>query len=180
MSLQYTDDKVLLDALRRNDLKAFAWLYNTSRNRLYVLALSVLNNEEASKDLIQDFFVDFWYHKIFANITTSVSAYLFQAVKNRSLTYIKKASVQQKLKNSFVIPELTDTRYPLENEELGNEINNAINGLPPMVGKVFKMQYVDNLAHRQIAEILGISKHTVNNHIVRALKELRVKLEKKL
>jgi len=179
MSDNYSDNEVLLQGLRNNDLKAFEYLYRNARNRLFVLALSILDDEYSARDLVQDFFIDLWYFHIFESITTSLNAYLFQSVRNRSYNLKEKFRTQNKLKQSYITPE-PDMRYPLENEELGQLINRAIDQLPTMAGKVFRMQYLDKLTHVEIAAKLGISKHTVSNHMDRALKELRATLKKNL
>lgn len=177
MSDKYSDNMVLLESLSRNDLKAFEYLYLQSRNRLYVLALSILHEEDIARDLIQDLFIDLWYFRTFERITTSLNAYLFQSVRNRAYNYRDKMRTQDKLKQGY-IPQASETRYPLENEELGQIINKAIDRLPTMAGKVFRMQYIDKLTYVEIAEKLGISKYTVSSHINRALKELRSNLKK--
>jgi len=177
MSDKYSDNMVLLESLRQNDLRAFEYLYLHSRNRLYVLALSVLHDEDTARDLVQDLFIDLWYFRTFESITVSVSAYLFQAVRNRAYNLRDKMRTQDKLKEAYV-PAAPETQYPLENEELGQIINRAIDRLPPMAGKVFRMQYIGKLTYAEIAEKLGISKFTVSSHMDRALKELRASLKK--
>jgi RNA polymerase sigma-70 factor (ECF subfamily) len=179
MSDKYSDNMMLLESLRRNDLKAFEYLYLHSRNRLYVLALSILHDEDIARDLIQDLFIDLWYFRTFESITTSLNAYLFQSARNRAYNYRDKMRTRDKLKEGY-LPPASETRYPLENEELGLIINKAIDRLPTMAGKVFRMQYVDKLTYVEIAEKLGISKYTVSNHMDRALKELRSNLKKNL
>lgn len=179
MSDKYSDNMVLLESLRRNDLKAFEYLYLHSRNRLYVLVLSILHDEDITRDLIQDLFIDLWYFRTFESITTSLNAYLFQAARNRAYNFRDKMRTRDKLKEAW-LPPAPETRYPLENEELGQIINTAIDRLPTMAGKVFRMQYIDKLTHVEIAEKLGISKYTVSSHMDRALKELRSNLKKSL
>ncbi len=175
----YSDNKTLLQSLGKNDLKAFEYLYQQSRNRLFVLALSILHDEEASRDLVQDFFIDLWYFRVFENITVSLNAYLFQSVRNRAYNSLSKLQTQEKLKQRYQ-PTEQETSYPLENEELGQVINRAIDQLPKMAGQVFRMQYIERLTHVEIAQKLGISKHTVSNHMNRALKGLRSTLKKNL
>lgn len=177
MSDKYSDNMVLLESLRRNDLKAFEYLYLHSRNRLFVLALSILHDEDITRDLIQDLFIDLWYFRTFESITTSLNAYLFQSVRNRAYNYRDKMRTQDKLKLNYS-PPASETHYPLENEELGQIINKAIDRLPTMAGKVFRMLYIDKLTYAEIAQKLGISKYTVSSHMDRALKELRSNLKK--
>ena len=175
----YSDNAILLKALSRSDLKAFEYLYQHSRNRLYVLALSILRDEDAARDLIQDLFIDLWYFRIFETVTISLNAYLFQSVRNRAYNYKDKIRTRDKLKQKYVLQE-AETYYPLENEELGKIIQGAIDRLPKMAGRVFRMQYIDKLTHVEIAEKLGISKYTVSGHMDRALKKLRAELKKNL
>jgi RNA polymerase sigma-70 factor (ECF subfamily) len=175
----YTDNVLLLKSLSNRDLKAFEYLYHDTRNRLYVLAFSILQDEEAARDLVQDLFIDLWYFRLFETITVSLHAYLFQSVRNRAFNYRDKVRTQEKLKQAY-IPPASETYYPLENEELGKIIGEAIGRLPRMAGEVFRMQYIDKLTHAEIAAKLGISKFTVSNHMDRALKKLRAELKKKL
>ena len=114
----YSNNAILLKALSRRDLKAFEFLYQHSRNRLYVLALSILSDEDAARDLIQDLFIDLWYFRIFETITISLNAYLFQSVRNRAFNYKHKIRTQDRLKQNYA-PRESETYYPLENEELG-------------------------------------------------------------
>jgi RNA polymerase sigma-70 factor (family 1) len=178
MSDHYTDNVLLLKSLSHGDLKAFEYLYHQTRNRLYVLALSILQDEEAARDLVQDLFIDLWYFRLFETITVSLHAYLFQSVRNRAYNYKDKARTQQKLKQNY-LPQASETYYPLENEELGKIIEAAIDRLPRMAGQVFRLQYIDKLTHAEIAARLGISKFTVSSHMDRALKKLRTELKKK-
>jgi len=179
MSDHYTDNALLLKSLSNRDLKAFEYLYHHTRNRLYVLALSIVQDEEAARDLVQDLFIDLWYFRLFETITVSLNAYLFQSVRNRAYNYKEKARTQDKLKQAY-IPQAAETHFPLENEELGMIIQAAIDQLPRMAGQVFRMQYIDKLTHVEIAARLGISKFTVSSHMDRALKKLRAELKKKL
>lgn len=180
MSDHYTDNVLLLKSLANRDLKAFEYLYHQTRNRLYVLALSILQEEETARDLVQDLFIDLWYFRLFETITGSLYAYLFQSVRNRAFNYRDKARTQQKLRAAYTpLTPPAETFYPLENEELGKIIEAAIGRLPRMAGQVFRLQYIEKLTHAEIAARLGISKFTVSNHMDRALKKLRAELKKK-
>jgi len=180
MSDKYSDSEVLLKALCRNELKAFEYLYLHSRNRLYVLALSIVHDEFAARDLVQEFFIDLWFFRIFESVSISLNAYLFQSIRNRALNYKDRLRTQERLRQGYVPSQEGVMNYPLENEELGKIINVAIDRLPTMAGKVFRMQYIEKMTHVEIAAQLGISRHTVSSHMDRALKELRATLKRSL
>lgn len=72
--------------------------------------------------------------------------------------------------------ENSEVMARLENMELKKEILSAINDLPDQSRKVFKMSYLYDMKNKEIADILGISLRTVEAHMYKALKILRVKL----
>lgn len=163
----------LLQRLKTHDQEAFAILYQHARKRLYVLAYSITNDEAASKDIVQDFFIDFWENKLYLNITQTLEGYLLFSIRNRALKFNRAKLTQQKHTQSMALPSNTGFFSRLEHKELKNELFQAIGRLPPMAEKVFKMHYLDHLSHAQIADQLHISKSTVSSHMDRALKELR-------
>ncbi len=180
MQQDYAEYNHFLSPLRNNEVAAFNELYNISRNRLLVLALYIINNEEAAKDLVQDFFVDFWEKKLYEHIEGSLKVYLIHAIRNRAIKYKKKQDTLNYLKVHFNSAKETDSLHHIENEELKSELEAAIQKLPPMASTVFRLHYQERLSHNEISKTLGISKSTISSHIDRALKELRKELKKNL
>lgn len=177
MAIGNSNYTLLLARLRQHDPAAFDDLFHHARKRLYVLAYSITGDPEGAKDVVQEFFIDFWVHRRYENIEQSLEYYMVYAVRNRALKYVRKqASLARK---NLLLPEKLAGAIPvsLEQAELKREIDNAIDQLPPMAGKVFRLHYIEHLSHIQIADRLGISKSTVSSHINRALKELRVTLK---
>ena len=163
----------LLVRLKLRDLNAFDELYRTSRNRLLVLAFYIVDNEETAKDLVQEFFIDLWEKALYNNVEGSLKNYLITSIRNRAINYQKKqgtinahiSHLQPNIEANFI-----DT---IENKELKNKLELAIERLPPMASKVFRLHYQERLSHKEISRILQISPSTVSSHIDRALKELR-------
>jgi RNA polymerase sigma-70 factor (family 1) len=176
----YSNDIVLLEQLKKRDARAYEFLYAISRNRLFLLVDSIIHNEDAAKDLVQEFFADLWQHKLYNNVRFSIKSYVYHALRNRALLFLRNEKSYARVIENYISYDFSETTYPLENQELGAAIQQAIEKLPPMAQKVFKMHYLENKKHAEIADLLGISKRTVNNHIDRALKELRTNLKRKL
>lgn len=180
MSKDYNDSFVLLQALNRRDLDAFDFLYTTYRKKLLLSAVYILKDEETAKDLVHEFFLEFWDNRLYEKINANVGAYMSQSIRNRAINLKKKAEnfvTQLSGDYSEILPSTT---YPLENEELRTLLNAAMNNLPHMSRKVFFLHYVERLTYNQIAGKLGIKNSTIKNHISRALSELRSQLEKTL
>ena len=64
----------------------------------------------------------------------------------------------------------TDT---VELNELLDHVRRVIDDMPSQQRRVFKMSREDGIANRKIAEQLGISIRTVENHIAAAMRKLR-------
>jgi RNA polymerase sigma-70 factor (family 1) len=163
----------LLVRLKLRDLSAFNELYNISRNRLLVLAFYVIGDEEAAKDLVQEFFIDLWERALYSNIEGSLKNYLISSIRNRAIKYQKKQHTINALTGDLQWSSEKNFIDHIENEELKNKLEFAIQHLPPMASKVFRLHYQERLSHKEISRILQISTSTVSSHIDRALKELR-------
>jgi RNA polymerase sigma-70 factor (ECF subfamily) len=174
-----TDYTILLEQLKTFDINAFEALYVHTRERLFVYAFSILKDEDAAQDIVQELFVDLWENRLFLNIHTGLIGYLVRSVRNRSLDQLKKQQNHRRLaKDHFYAAEKeVAIRNILENKELGAVLEAVIHKLPPMPAKVFRLHYIEKLNYTEIAEKLQISSNTVSNHMTRALKDLRENLK---
>lgn len=180
MQQEGVDYNTILERLKASDLDAFDTLYIHTRERLFVYALSFLKDEAAAQDLVQDLFSDFWEGKLFLDVHSGLVSYLVRAVHNRCLAILKKEQNRQKLKKLFDYTEGSRVALDdqLENHELRQEIEAAINKLPPMPARVFRLHYIEKLSYAEIACMLNITPATISNHMTRALKSLRESLKK--
>ena len=67
---------------------------------------------------------------------------------------------------------------PLEMKEFKQKLNEAIEELPPQCKLIFKMLVNDQLAYKEIAELLDLSRKTVEAQIAIAYKKLTAQLKK--
>ena len=175
MNKDYSDHIILLKSLRENDYRAFSYLYNKTRNRLFVIAYLIIRDKEAARDIVHDFFADFLENRLFENIT-SITTFLVQSVKNKAINYKKRQELLTGIKSKLASQK--DIASPVfQNEELKKELDMAISKLPPMAAKVFLLRYAEDLNYNEISIRLGISKSTVSSHLDRALKGLRAELK---
>lgn len=174
------DYSQLLRALKAFDLDAFDMLYLNTREKLFTYSFSILKDETAAQDLVQDFFIDFWENKLFLNINTGLIGYLMRSVRNRSVDYIKKEQHRKRQQKDYeeLEAQKVEVNDKIAIQEMGQELNTALSKLSPMQGKVFQLHYIEKLSYKEIAEQLHISPATISNHISGALKILRQELKK--
>jgi RNA polymerase sigma factor (sigma-70 family) len=176
----YTDDSVLLASLKKQDIKAYEFLYLSSRNRLYVLAESILRDRELARDITHEFLADFWESKLYEKVRFSLKSYLYNALRNRAISHLRGEKAYAKVIEGIAGLEESEAAYPLENADLRVGIETAIQNLPLMARNVFTMHYIQHMSHTEISESLGITRSTVSSHMDRALKQLRAQLKKSL
>lgn len=161
---------------------AFVEIYWHFTKRLYPFVKKMVHDEQVSEEIIQDVFVQIWEKRVmFAGIQYPTS-YLFNITSNRTLNYLKRE------KNHARILET----YARTNSELSNEtedfvslkerneiISEAIAGLPEQRRIIFELSRTDGLTNEQIAERLNLSRQTVKNQLVHALKHIRAFMERR-
>lgn len=82
---------------------------------------------------------------------------------------------------------LTENFHALSDQILDNifaaeiqaVIDNTVNELPEQCSRVFKLSRSEGLKNHEISSTLNISEKTVESHITKALKIIRLTLEKK-
>ena len=68
---------------------------------------------------------------------------------------------------------LSDTSMPLEEEQLVDIVQKAIDALPDECRRVFIESRMEEKSYQEIADELGITINTVKYHIKNALRQLR-------
>lgn len=161
------------------DKASFEQLFRNNYGKAYYLALRILHDDEASKDVVADAFELVW-RRLQDSDVDKLSSYLLTAVKNVCLDYIRKqnirnryvqASVQAVGKLSFN-PEEVDLH-----EEKIQTIMRSLDELTPRTQQIVTMCYVQRKKYREVAEELGISESAVKKHIMQALSYMRQKFK---
>lgn len=122
-----------------------------------------------------------WQGRRFINPDASFSAYLYTIVRNRILNQLRDLSYQDKLKEQILsqaVNYTNETRDEIIANDLRQFISCALQQLTPRQREIFEMSREQQMSHREIAEILGISVNTVQESISISLKTLRAYLEK--
>ncbi|WP_442794705.1 RNA polymerase sigma-70 factor [Pelobium manganitolerans] len=161
------------------DQNSFEILFKSNYKRLCNVALRIVNDLAIAENIVQDVFCRFWEKRHQLGIQLSVQAYLRRAVINESLNYLKKEQALAK-RNEVYAMEKMDERNSTEDllfaKDAQQQINLAINSLPPACKQVFLLSRFEKLSYKQIAETLNISVKTVENQVSKALKILRGQL----
>jgi RNA polymerase sigma-70 factor (ECF subfamily) len=177
----FSEERSLILRLIGGDEDAFCELYATYKNRLIYFAMRFLKSREYAEDVFQDAFTVVWQSRRFINPDVSFSSYLYTIMRNRILNQLRNAANEEKLKESILSQALDyteDTKREVMLNDLKSLISHALQQLTPRQREIFEMSREAQLSHKEIADKLGISINTVQEHISTSLKLIRTYLIK--
>lgn len=175
------DKRSLVLRLIDGNEDAFCELYAAYKNRLIYFAMRFLKSREYAEDVFQDAFTIIWQGRRFINPDASFSSYLYTIVRNRILNQLRDLVNQDKLKEQ-ILQQAVDYSNDTQNEILANDLKQliscAMQQLTPRQRKIFEMSREQQMSHKEIADVLGISVNTVQESISTSLRTLRFYLKK--
>lgn len=172
---------ILLQKIQTGDENAFREFYHSQFFRLYQFAYSFVQTREASEEIANDVFLSLWQRREEVNTINNIQVYLYVAVKNACLNHLRKNNslLPQSIDDLSVdhFPLVPDPELLLTQKELGQQIREAIEQLPPRCRLIFKLVKEDGLSYKNVASILDLSVKTVDTQLYLALKKMAAILE---
>ncbi|WP_234572966.1 RNA polymerase sigma-70 factor [Rhodohalobacter sp. 614A] len=179
LSSKHMEEKQWVRQVREEGSRqAFEKIFRAYYKRLHGFAYSYLLQSETAEDVVQSVFLKIWTQRESWDPPGTVKAYLFSAVRNESLNKIRHEKIVAESEEE-IISRLGELRKhsslsdDYDIKELREEIERAINALPPRCRQIFILNRRSGLTYTEIAEYLEISINTVNTQMGRALKSLR-------
>jgi RNA polymerase sigma-70 factor (ECF subfamily) len=169
----------LLIKVKQNDVAAFQLIFDTYYSSLAYYAFKLVNDKSAAEDIVQEVFVNFWAKRQQWEITTSLSAYLYKAVKNSCLNHLKFRKVRTAYAEQTNFSESEDALIPeqIDAKHLEQLIESSLMDLPAARQRIFRLSREEGLKYREIADQLDISIKTVEAQMGKALKFMRERLK---
>lgn len=151
-------------------------------------ACSYVRDRTVAEDIVMNAFAHVWEHREELREDTKIPALFLTAIKNGSLNYLQHLEVKMRVEhhiNDMCRREVALRISTLKAcdpdklfcDEIQGLIHETINELPPTSREVFVLSRIDKLPNKEIALRLDLSVKTVEFHITRSLKQLRMRLK---
>ena len=182
MLVLLNNDIALFYKMRKGDNQSFRKIYDKYWEQLYRIAISKIKSKEDAEDLIHDLFLDLWNNREKIEIKTNFAAYLFTALKYKIFRYIDHKTVIKKHvelstpDREFIFNQ--NIEEEIWSRELYGKYEEKMNSLPEKCRAVYKMSRIHMYKVQEIAEEMNISPNTAQNHINKALRILKLELNK--
>jgi RNA polymerase sigma-70 factor (ECF subfamily) len=134
--------------------------------------------ENNPKDLVQEAFLKLWNncHKVSIE---KVKSFLFTVANNQMLNELaKKKTVLKYAEKAPVVHTSESPEFVMEENEYMDRLQTAIQSLTEEQRTAFLLNRIEGKPHKEIAEMLGISRKAVEKRIYKALDKIRAQVGK--
>jgi len=174
------DDLQLIEGCREGKRESQKNIYEKYASSMYAVCLRYTSNEEAARDLLHDGFI-----KIFSVIGSfsgrgSFEGWMKRVFINLALEGMRKEKITIFADDMQNISETTPEDDEIEKDISEDELIKMVQELPKGYRSVFNLYAIENLSHKQIAQMLGIAEGTSRSQYIRARQILQEKVMKYL
>ena len=155
----------------------FEAIFRDQYKGLHVYASTILKDEAAAEDVVQNTFMKLWKMHERGSMPDSPAAYLYRSVYHESLNILKHKKVKMAHEQfTFHSSAGASTSTESELRALEARLDAALRELPEGCRTIFQMSRFEGLKYREIADRLGLSVKTIEAQMGKALRILRLKL----
>nr|WP_299071032.1 RNA polymerase sigma-70 factor [uncultured Allomuricauda sp.] len=155
--------------------KAFRKLFEMFWEPMFVDAKSIVSDADAAKDIVQNIWTNIWQKRKTRKIE-NFEGYVYKAVKYSCYKYLrdnKFDATHIEIIESLQLNSRPEIEKQYDFEETQTLLQDSLDKLPPRCRQVFKLSRLEEVSNEEIANLLGISKRTVENQMSIALKSIR-------
>lgn len=166
---------------RMGDRAAFAHLVRAHQRSVYSLALRMLSDQEAARDLAQDVFLQLHFKLMHIESSAHLGFWLRKVVTHRAIDRLREKPPVD-LATIEEIDMLSGETEASGDEDplLQRELRRLIQEMPAAPRAVVLLRYQEDLDPIDIARTLDMPINTVKSHLKRALATLRSRLDASL
>lgn len=174
-------DFELISRIRNGDESAFRIIFDLYSGKLYNFSFRFLKNKEQCQEVVQEVFLNVWVSRAKLDDQYPIAPYLYTITRRLTLNVLRDIANSQSAMSKLwlnVQKVSNETEEDVLLDDLERFTEQVLLKLPKQQQLVFRMSRQQDLTYDEIAEELNISRNTVKNHLVAALKTLRTQLHK--
>jgi RNA polymerase sigma-70 factor (family 1) len=179
-------ERKIVTGIKSGDRTVFRELFDIYYTKLFLYAKSYVENEKEAEDIVQDLFFHLWEKRREVVIFSSVSAYLFRAIHNRCIQYLRHKKVVEgyeerhifKIKEAEILyKSSTDFSFStFQIKEIQLIFDRVYDDLPEKTREVFRLSREGSQSNKDIAKAMDMSIKSVEYYITKALRKFRFAL----
>lgn len=170
--------------------------YASDFNRLFLdykprfthFARTYVGNRETAEDIVIDSLMYYWERRHDLKSNANIPAYIMTVIKNRCLNHLQHERTKEDVESYLAKCEDWELNLriatleacnpeKLFSEEVQFIVEKTLASLSPLSREIFIRSKYENQTHKEIAAALGLSVKSIEYHITKTLKVLRVALK---
>ncbi len=180
------DDRQLVEEARKGSQPAFRTLVERHQRKVYAMALSMLRDPDAARDVVQDAFIKVYQHLGDFQGASGFYTWLYRIAMNLCIDRTRRAKrfAQVEFDDAAAAedPGLSDVSpyrlgfdpaQALKDKEIRGRVQKALEALSPNHRAVIVMREVDGLSYKEIAEAMECSEGTIMSRLFHARKKMQ-------
>lgn len=178
-------NRLLEKVVKENCRRSFDRIFDYYYPKLVDFADLYLESRESAEEIASDVLLKLFVKRQFWLFVDKPEAYLYKAVKNLSISHLRKAKKAFHLTNLQEKPEVYKVIEPeaspekkLIEEEFYRALLKIVEGMPPRRKMIFKLIKQEGKSYKEVSMLLNISVKTVEVHMGLAISHIRTSLEK--
>ncbi len=181
--LMNTTDQELALRIKTGEKEAFRELFNRYAPRIFKFAFSYLKNKDDAKELIQNVFLKIWEKRDLIDPKQNIKAFIFTITVNMIYDFIRRRNIEHAFHTYTRLNQTENENQPWDSivyNEMHQTLSNLVTHLPKQQQEIFNLSKMEGLTNNEIAQKMGLSKRTVENHLYHAVSYLKHNLKYEL
>jgi len=170
----------LWKGIREGRSESLSGLFCISYSWLFNYGFKIVPKEDFIKDTIQELFLNVWKRRDGINKAISVKSYLFSSLRRIIMRRLQKQRNRTQRNHSYDENHFKEI-YNIEeviihfetSKEKKEQLKLAMESLSERQKEAIYLKFYNGLSNNEIAEVMGINKQSVYNHVSKAIAEMQ-------
>ena len=165
-----------------NDRQAFSDFFDHFYPKLFNFSLQYVKIPSGAEEVVSDVIFNLLKEKNRKKNIKRISSYLYQSVKNKSLNWLRDQKKNENYDSieqieDYIIEEVGYLDIEPKDREIFQLLEESISQLSTQRQMVYRLLREERLLLDEVAELLNVSKRTIEKHLELAVKELCQRLK---
>lgn len=170
-------DLELIKKYFQGDRKAFEELLDSYMNPIYRFVFGFVNSRKDAEDITQEVFFKVWKNLKTYKADFSFKTWIYKIAKNTVFDFLRKKMKKEPDVEIEHAEDLSDEK-PLQDDVFleklqAEQLKNAMLKLPEKYKSVLHMRYIEDMAFKDISEIMSVSLDTIKTWHRRGLDKIK-------
>lgn len=178
--MKYRSDEEILLGCLHGDRKSQAELYQKYAGRMMSLCQRYTRNRSEAEDVFHEAFIKVFNNLHHFKLQNSLEGWIRRIMVNTAINHYQKHKKHFQQSDIESVHETFSEEPTILSAMSNDELMELVGALPPGYKMVFNLAVIEGYAHKEIAEILGISEGTSKSQLAKAKIYLQKLIEKKM